>query len=152
MVKLTQHLGRRLLDDSLKEYAKLTTPGVGYIREIRNAISMSSYQLAQRMGVSQSTAMKLEESERNSTITLRSLERAAEAMGCRLVYAFVPETSLEALVKTQAQSRAKELANRVFQTMALEAQSTETNSQDEIVRQLAEDLLSRNKRDLWNND
>lgn len=113
---------------------------------------MSSYQLADRMGVSQSTVMDLEASERNGTITIKSLEKAAAALGCKLVYALVPEVSLEQMVTNQAQLRARELSNSVFRTMALEQQTTETAEQNSLIDELAEDLLRKGKRELWKHD
>lgn len=113
---------------------------------------MSSYQLANRMGVSQSTVMDLEASERNGTITIKSLEKAAAALGCKLVYALVPDVSLEQLVTNQAQLRARELSTSVFRTMALEQQSTETSEQNSLIDELAEDLLRKGKRELWKHD
>ena len=98
MVKLTTRLRRRQLDQSLAPFKAVGRPPRGYVREIRDALEMSSRQLAERMGVSQSTVMDMEASERRGTVTIKTLEKAAAAMGCRVVYALVPQTSLEAAV------------------------------------------------------
>ena len=83
----------------------------GWIKEIRLALGMSAAQLARRLKVRQSTVAKLEKSEAEETISLQSLRKAAEALDCTLVYAFVPRTSLEACVQAQARLRAKEILN-----------------------------------------
>ena len=61
-------------------------------------------------------------------IRLSSLQRAAEAMDCTLVYAFVPTTTLEATVRRQAQFVLDEQMGRTRQTMVLEAQESDMRS------------------------
>ncbi|MDZ4832732.1 MAG: mobile mystery protein A [Candidatus Melainabacteria bacterium] len=152
MTKLTNKLRRRQLDQTMKHLEPIEAPPRGYIHEIRGALEMSSYQLAARLGVRQSTVIDMENSERNGTITLRSLERAAEALGCRLMYALVPEHSFEQTVKEQARRRAQEISETVFKTMALEQQATTEADRNELIEELAADILRKGKRDLWRND
>jgi predicted DNA-binding mobile mystery protein A len=61
-------------------------------------------------------------------IRLSSLRRAADAMDCTLVYAFIPNTSLETTVRRQAQRVLDEQMGRTRQTMALEAQEGDMRS------------------------
>src|SRR5262245_56463703 len=124
MPKLTHRLRRRQLDETLSRLKHVDPPRRGFIREIREALEMSTYQLADRMGISQSTVSDFEDSERKGTITLRSLERAADALGCKLVYALVPDSSLEEMIQNQARLRAQQVSQGVFRTMALEQQAT----------------------------
>lgn len=152
MAKFTKKLRRRQLDEGLTGLRGVSRLPRGYIREIRDALEMSSYQLADRMGLSQSTVMDMEASERKGTITINSLERAAAALGCKLVYALVPDDSLEQMVTKQAQLRARELSSSVFRTMALEEQATETLEQNSLIDELADDLLRKGKRELWKHD
>jgi predicted DNA-binding mobile mystery protein A len=152
MPKFTTRLRRRQLDESLSKIKEINRPPRGYIHEIRNALEMSSYQLAERMGVKQSTVMDMEESERNSTITLRSLERAGASLGCRVVYALVPESSLEEMVSQQARTRAQELSETIFRTMVLEQQATAEKDREELIDELANDVLRKGKRELWKHD
>jgi predicted DNA-binding mobile mystery protein A len=86
---------------------------------------MSAAELAGRMGVSGASVRSLEEKEATGGIRLSSLRRAAEAMDCTLVYAFIPRESLEATVRQQAQRVLEGQARRVRQTMVLEAQEGE---------------------------
>ena len=51
--------------------------------------------------------------------------RAAAAMDCTLVYAFIPNESLEGTVRRQAQWVLRQQMCRVSQTMALEAQEAD---------------------------
>jgi len=149
MTKLTAKLRRRQLDEKLSQLRGLGILPRGYIREIREALEMSSYQLADRLGVSQSTVMDLENSERNRTISLKSLERAAEALGCKVVYALVPDSSLEQMVAEQSQLRAKEISSAIFRTMALEQQTASSAENQMLIQELAEDVLRKGKRELW---
>ena len=60
-------------------------------------------------------------------IRLASLRRAAEALDCTLVYAFIPNESLEGTVRRQAQSVMDRRMARVRQTMVLEDQLGDTS-------------------------
>lgn len=83
-------------------------PAPGWIRAMRDAAGLSSYELARRAGVSQPTVINWERRERGGTITLASLRRAAEALECDFAYAF---TGGKAPVKTVPRKR----TNRVKQ-------------------------------------
>ncbi len=124
----------------------------GWIREIREALGMSAAQLAARLGVSQPTVAKMEKAEAAGTVGLPSLRRAAEALGCRLVYAFVPETSLEARLTAQAEEVARRLVGRVAHTMRLEAQGGTSAEEQAQIAALAAELVRTLSRELWNEE
>lgn len=107
------------------------SPRLGWVRAIRDALGMSTRQLAARMGVAQATVVQLERSEANGTVQLATLRRAADALNCDLVYALVPrDGSLERTVRTQAHRRANALVDAVDRSMELEDQAV--NNPDEI--------------------
>lgn len=58
------------------------------------------------MGIAQSRACKIERAEVEGSIRLQTLGRVAEALNCRLVYALVPDESLEHIVRFQAECKA----------------------------------------------
>src|SRR5690242_6724739 len=96
----------RQLDQRIQAIWKLedtSRPGRGWIRAVRNALGMTTAQFARRMGVSQPRAVTIEKSEANRSITLKTLERAAEALDCRVVYFLVPSRSLEDLLRFRAE-------------------------------------------------
>ena len=97
-------LDARFRADSLRDFGE--RPEGGWIREIRDALGMSSGELAARMGIAQPTLSELERSECSDGARLASLRRAAEALDCILVYAFVPRSSLEKTMYTQAMALA----------------------------------------------
>ncbi len=117
-----RRLDRRFNASSPKELK--TLPRLGWVRAVRDALGMSTRQLAARMNVAQPSVVQLEQSEASGTIQLATLRRAADAMNCDLVYALVPrEGSLEATVLTQARRRASSVVNAVDRSMALEDQA-----------------------------
>lgn len=148
MSTFSSKLRRKQLDELLagKDLPQLRR---GYIREIRDALEMSSYQLADRMRLSQSSVKQLEDSERRGAITLKSLERVAEALGCKLVYGLIPKASLEQTVKQQALRKAAEITAGVVRTMALEQQSVQADHSNEMLADLADDILRKGGRELW---
>lgn len=87
---------RRFLDEDLQNFQWPTHgrswPQNGnWIFSIRGALGMSARTLAKRMGIKLASIQKMEKCERTHSITLDTLNRAAEAMDCRLVYAIVPK-------------------------------------------------------------
>ncbi|MDD3371684.1 MAG: mobile mystery protein A, partial [Alphaproteobacteria bacterium] len=96
-----RHLDQRF--KALRPLLAVPRPPKGWVRAVRDALGMTTKQLAQRMGVAQPRITELEKAEMSGGITLTSLERAAEALGCRVVYAFVPERTLAERVEEQAE-------------------------------------------------
>lgn len=149
---VTQTLRRRQLDRLLTEtsaHRDLKTPSCGWIREIRSVLGMSAAQLATRMGVRQSTVAKMERTEQEETISLQSLRRAAEAMDCMLVYAFVPRQTLEETLITQARQCARRMVARVEHTLVLEAQRLPPGSFEAEVEELTAELIRTLSREIW---
>ncbi|MDX2105814.1 MAG: mobile mystery protein A [Candidatus Melainabacteria bacterium] len=152
MAKFTSKLRRRQLDEYLSKYRELGSPPNGFISEIRHALEMSSYVLAERMEVSQPAVIKLEESEKNGTITLSSLKKAASALGCKVVYGLIPDTSLEETIYEQARRRAEMLSESIFKTMGLEKQTASSADKESIIEEITNELLSKSKRELWKHE
>jgi predicted DNA-binding mobile mystery protein A len=110
---------------------------------------MTTGQFAKRLGVHQPRVVELERGEATGNITVKSLERAAEALGCRLVYALVPNEPLTDTIRKRASAVARRQLASVEQTMRLEAQGVEDPTQREQAHQrLVEKLLRRPAR-LW---
>jgi predicted DNA-binding mobile mystery protein A len=124
-------------------------PPRGWIKAIREALGMTARQLGRRLGVSQPRVVILEKSEATGVITLHSLQRAAEALGCRLVYSFVPVKPLTETVEERVSDIADRQLAAVEQTMRLEAQEVTTKKRRERARQqIIQEVLSRPAR-LW---
>lgn len=140
---------RRSLDKTLSAYrnAPRRRPGKGWIRAIRDALGMTAEQLGERMGVSQPTVQGLETSEADDAIQLKTLRRAAEALGCELVYALVPKESLEATYNHAARAVARRELGQVSHSMALEGQAVDDEEEDERLRRFIADELD--PREIW---
>lgn len=149
---MNKTLARKALDKKLSVLQRgeqLARPHRGWIKAIREALGMSTIQLAKRMGVSQPRITALESAELDDSLTLSSLKRAAEAMDCTLVYAIVPKTSLNDLVQKRALDKAKFLMRRLDHTMALEKQSLDDENIREEIENLAQDIIEKKSKLLW---
>lgn len=142
---------RKTLDARLTEWRRLdpARPHRGWLRAIRETLGMTYKDIADRMGVTQSTASGFEMREANDSITLGSLRRAAEAMNCCLVYAIVPETTLEQMARDQAARIVDERLARVGHTMRLENQAVPPAELADERERMVEDLLRDDPRGLW---
>ncbi|MBN1378424.1 MAG: mobile mystery protein A [Gammaproteobacteria bacterium] len=144
----------RQLDEKLLRIKSLKDsfqrPRAGWIAAVRKTLGMSNRQLAERMGVAVSRISKLESSEVSGATTLQSLERAADAMGCELVYTLVPRTSLREFVGQQARKAAEQRASYVDHHMALEAQSLDKATLEHYIEDDAQTILRELPRWLWN--
>jgi predicted DNA-binding mobile mystery protein A len=109
---------------------------------------MSAAELARRLSVSRATVSQMERDERASAITLKRLERAAEALECSVGYVLIPKRPLVDIVRIRAREVASQRISQVDQTMALEAQDTSADERVRAVDDLAADLIRRGRR-LW---
>ena len=146
---------RRQLDkrlNILRSSAGLERPPRGWIKAIREALGMTTAQLAKRLGVSQPTALGFEKAETSGSITLESLERTATALDCRLVYALVPRKPLEVLVQDRARELASKRLRAISHSMALENQRVEEGDGREHLERSVETLLDRPGSALWEDE
>jgi predicted DNA-binding mobile mystery protein A len=142
-----RHLDKRFA--TLRDLRETARPPKGWVRAIRDALGMTTAQLGQRLGVSQPRVVEIEQGEVSGSITLRTLQRAAEALGCRLVYTLIPDRPLEETVRQRAEQLAQEKLIAVEQTMRLEDQSVKNKAaSNEMLRQFTEVLLEHPAR-LW---
>jgi predicted DNA-binding mobile mystery protein A len=144
-------LALRQLDEALLQWHALprARPGKGWLRAIRQALGMTTRQLAKAVGVTQAAVVDVERTEAKGDITLATLQRYAAALGCEVSYALVPKRSLRETVEERADHLAREQVSRVRHSMALEDQLT---SQDHLEREVAElrkKLLEGKRSRLW---
>tara|TARA_B100001093_G_C26300379_1_gene789121 strand:- start:171 stop:632 length:462 start_codon:yes stop_codon:yes gene_type:complete len=149
---MTKETARKALDKkiaALPSLQQMQRPHKGWTKAIREALGMTTSQLAKRLGVSQPRITSLEKAELDGTVTLATLRRAAEALDCALVYSFVPKKSLQETVKDRARLVAAKLIGKVDHTMSLEAQNLNKFALDEEIEELAEQIIREKKRILW---
>jgi len=122
-----RNLRLKQLDRSLESYkaaAKIPRPSKGWMRTIRQALGVSSGDLARRLGTSRQLPLQLEKGEAEDRITLKSLRAVANALDCDLVYALVPRAhSMQELIENRARAEAKMRVLGVEHSMALENQA-----------------------------
>lgn len=143
---------RKSLDEKLLAFVQarlVIRPKSGWVRAIREALGMTTSQLAHRMGIQQSGVTLLEKREINKKVTLETLERAAQAMNCELVYALVPKTTLEKIVDEQSQKAAQEILARTTHTMHLEQQGVSDAETRLHAEELATEIKNKLDSRLW---
>jgi predicted DNA-binding mobile mystery protein A len=142
-----RHLDKRFA--ALRPLVKSQRPPKGWLRAIRDALGMTTAQFGKRLGVSQPRIVELEQSEVSGSVTLNTLQRAAEALGCRFVYVLVPEQPLADTVRERADLIAARQTGAVAQSMRLEDQEvTSKEVAKDLHRRQVERLLRRPAR-LW---
>ena len=87
-------------------FRDLGRPMFGWVNAFRNALGLSTYDLAARLGISQPAMVKLEQSEVAGAVTLRRMTEVAEALECDLVYGLVPRRGLEAMADERLEKAA----------------------------------------------
>jgi len=147
-----KQLQRKQLDEKLSEFAalrKMPVPEGGWIKAIRNALGMSASNLADRVKISQPAVTQFEKKESDGGISLSSLRKLAAGLECELVYAFIPHTGLDEMVKKQARKHAERMIEDVARSMALEKQDISEDEKERQVRELTRSLLDKSIRDFW---
>jgi len=146
---------RRQLDkrlSSMQNMELFMRPPRGWLKAIREALGMTTAQLGRRLGVVQSRVVAIEQAETKGTITLNSLEKAAQALDCRLVYALMPRQPLEDIVEQRASLLAKSRLKSTGHTMTLEAQGVDATDESEQLKRLIQQLVEKSGSKLWEED
>jgi hypothetical protein len=89
-----RRMARKMLDEEMQPFrraAKQQDSTIELLRAVRLAVGIPAEEVAEKLGVNRSVVFDVERSERRGVITLRSLGRLAEAMGCKAVYGIVPK-------------------------------------------------------------
>jgi len=151
MKKIILHQYQQIIDSAAKQVAGLSVPAEGCLKTMRKALGMSGAQLARLLGVSRSQVAQSERNELSGAVTLKTLQGAAEAMGCRLVYAIVPADTVENMISRRAKEKAQQIVGKVNVHMALESQALDAKSREYEVKRIAQELLNSMPSDLWDN-
>lgn len=65
-------------------------PSHGWLKAVRDSVGMSQEQVAKKLGIKRQSYAEMESAEARDSISLNSLDRAAKAMDCELVYFILP--------------------------------------------------------------
>ena len=140
----------RLLDRAAEQLDGLRSrPLEGWIHAMRKALGMSAPELARRMGVTKPAIYQAEHKELEGGVTLQHMEKLAEALGGRFVYAIVPNGSVEDILQEQARKKAETTVRRASGHMALEKQSLLPEQTREEIARLAQDFMRDPPPDFW---
>jgi predicted DNA-binding mobile mystery protein A len=136
-----RHLRLSQLDRSLNEARSLPPrPSGGWIASVREALGLTLADVGRHLRAPRQNVQKFERAEATDRITLGTLRRVADAMGCDLIYALVPKSgSFAELAEHPTRERASRDVKSVVHTMALEDQKPENANQlieDEVQRRL----------------
>lgn len=107
-----------------------------WILTIKSLLGMSSKQLSERLSIDSSAVSKVQNQEKEGAITVKRLEKYANALECDLVYAFVPRKKIDELINDEAKGKAQKILSKSSVMMELEDQEVE--STNELQRQLQE--------------
>ena len=124
-------------------------PKGGWVKTIREALGMSTYDLANKTDVDQSRISRIESSEAKQEIKLSTLQKMADGLGVKFVYGFVPEDDLEAIVREQALKIAKKRLKRIDHSMKLELQGVPDDEQEKALSDLIDKILIEEPKNFW---
>lgn len=152
--KKKQASQRMIVDQKISRLSKLNepVPRSGWVKAVRGSLGITIRQLAERMGIGHGSISQLEKREPQKKVTLELLDRAAEAMDCKLVYAIVPRDSgstLENIIEKRALEAAAKILNSVAHTMGLEAQATTRKKIQNEIERIALELKENADSRIW---
>ena len=140
----------RIIDGSAEKIGGLKLPSEGWLTSMRKALGMSAPQLARRAGVTKAAIYQAERKELEGGVTIRQMEKLADSLAGRFVYAIVPnEGNVSACVRAQARAIAARIIRRASSHMALEKQSLPDHQVVREIEQLADKLAHEMPRDFW---
>ena len=84
--------------------ARALKPARGWLRAVRSVLGSSQEQVAKKISMTRQSYAGLEAAEQRGAISLNSLQRAAEAMDCELVYFIVPRETVARTYRELAQA------------------------------------------------
>ena len=148
---LSRKRSRERLNKMTSYADNLQRPKGGWIRFVRESLGMTGSQLGKRLGgITKESISQKEKAELDNSITLKALEEAAEAMGCKLVYAIVPEDTIDQVISRQADKHARAIVKKASIHMSLEDQALSQSKLDERIMALRNELIMTVPKDLWN--
>ena len=135
--------------EPLQSFAKQTQAVNGWVKTIREALGMTSNELAKRSGMDQAQLSRVEKAEPDGKVTITTLQRIAEGLDMKFVYGFVPVEDLESIVRQQAKKTALKRLKRLDKTMSLELQGLDTKEKEEALSDMIDKILIESPSNFW---
>lgn len=143
-----QHLSSKM--EAFNKLRGMPTPPNGWIRALRTALGMSLQQLGNKLSITKQSVQKIEQREKEGSITIRSLREAANAMDMQLIYGFVPkDETLEKLIERKAEELAKQIVLRTSNTMKLEDQENSERRIEQAIKERTSEIVNEMPKILW---
>lgn len=139
----------RIVDRTAQQLESVRKPSEGWLSVLRKALGMSGAEVAARLGVTRGAVYQAERNEREGAITINQIQKLAEAMGGRFVYAIVPEGSVDDVIRAQAHRKAEARIRRANAHMALEKQSLPSAQTKQRIDELADELVREMPPNFW---
>ncbi len=138
-----------IVDQAAQHVKGLSIPAEGWLVTIRKALGMSGINQAKRLNVTRAAIDQAERAELEGGVTLKYMDKTAKAIGCKFVYAIVPEISLDDIIEEQAIKKATALVKKAGGHMALEMQSLTHSQTDSEIKRLAEEFVQEMPPKFW---
>jgi predicted DNA-binding mobile mystery protein A len=143
----------KIVDGTARQFGTGSVPVEGWLTVLRKALGMSGSEVAARAGVSRNAIYQAERNERDGAITIHQMQKLAQAMGGRFVYAIVPdEGRVEDVIRAQARRKAEARVQRAGAHMALEQQALTSAQTAQRIDDLTDELTREIPPDLWKRD
>lgn len=140
---------QEIVNRAARQMRDITVPPEGWSCTARKALKMSGAQLARRLGVSRSQVSRTEKSELSGRVTIKTMQQMAKKMGCRFVYAIVPEKSVEDILLAQAREKAFAIVKHTNMHMALEGKTLSTQQMQFEIERLQKEIVNNMPSDFW---
>jgi predicted DNA-binding mobile mystery protein A len=153
MRKEIKKISRVQLDKKIRNFNRISSinvPSGSWVFSLRNALGLSLSQLAKKMNISAQSVKEIEEREKEGRITLKILKDIANALELKFVYGFsAPNSSLEKILKKQANKVAREIVQRTDKNMKLEDQGNSKNRLNKAIKERTQALIDNQDKCLW---
>ena len=140
---------QKIVDEAAGKLRSIQIPAEGWVCTVRKALGMSVPQLSRLMRISHTAIFRVEKKERSGSVTVKTLQMIAEAMGCRFVYAIIPETTTSKIIANRALKKAKFLVEQAGNQMVLESQGLSLKQMQQEIERLCQELQLKMPSDLW---
>ncbi len=143
---------QRIVDTAALQAADIQAPPEGWVVTVRKALGMSGAQLARRLGVTRAAISQREKAEIDGGVSLKQMQKTAESLGCKFIYAIVPDDNTTAVIRRQATIKANAVVKQASSHMALESQSLTHQANIEKVEELAKELMGNQPSNFWDSN
>jgi predicted DNA-binding mobile mystery protein A len=146
-----QHQLRRQVNAAVAAMPFSSVPPLGWLATVRKALGISGPAALKRAQISKAELYRIEKAERDGSLTLKTMRTMAQALGCELHYAVLPQNGMtvEQAIYQQARQQAEAILAITDTHMKLENQATSVQELERQVEQLTQQLVAELPTWLW---